>query len=373
MYGVNNKDKVVLPEKEPIDRLKELIKFMEHQSTLDYLALPQTEVTEPPPKGSKAPPKISKHEVTTEEIIAKMINKTFTEPATKAPSDSIRRCARYVKVGLWYAGYGPATESIGPKTGVARLMGPELVKAGFADIGPKLPKIKISVGKKVIEQPDITFALPGDVIVYKKTAAPSEAGHIDLRTYHSFVSDFFWGPARNCFPNVRHYTVTGVYRKYSDTLAEARVKAFLRIIREHMTNGFDDPYLAHKLEGEKHIGFTDTTKHPYAASGEDKPAGAYQIKWRTFDRYQQTTGWPASFTPVDQDRAAIYELQGKPATENHPKRTALGYIMEGKVEQAVNDTKLWNPFTFLPGGKQQLISMDELKKTFDTYTAEFSK
>ena len=261
-------------------------------------------------------------------------------------------------------------ETIGNGVGPARLMGPELIKAGFADAN--LPKIKISVGDKQISQPDITFSLPGDVIVYEETASPSASGHIDVRTYHGFVSDMYPGPARNCFPNVRKYTVIGVYRKYSDTLAGARVKAFLKIIREHEANGFDDPYHALKWDGKKHISFSDLSKHP-SDNKQDKPAGAYQIKWSTFDEAQKATGWPTSFTPIDQDRAAIYELQGK-AIEKHPRRSALGYIMEGKVEQAVNETKLWKLFAFLPGGgKQQLIEMDKLKQDFSTYTKEFSK
>jgi hypothetical protein len=323
---------------------------MEHQATLDYRVL--------------AP-------ITSDEIIVKMRKKTFVEPVSKLPKTSTGWCTKYVKVGLWYAGYGPANQSIGSGVSPARQMGPELLKAGFKEVA--LPKVKIHADQQIIEQPDITFALPGDVIVYQKTAAPNADGHIDVRTYHGFISDFV-SPTRNGFPDVRKYTVIGVYRKYSDTLAEARVKAFLRIIREHEAKGFVDPYKALKWENNQHVCFSDMSRHPYAEPDLDKPAGAYQIKWRTFKGVINETGWVDSFASGDQDRAAIYLLQSKSSSTSYPRRTALGYIMEGKPQQAINETGLWNLFAFLPGGgKQQLISMDNLKQAFDTYTKEYSR
>ena len=349
-YNIHN-DKAPPPPQDASTRLHTLIAFMERQATLDYTKLGK---------------------ITSDEIITRMRKKTFAEPAIKLPKQSKGWCTKYVKVGLWYAGYGPATESIGSGVSPARLMGPELVKAGFKDISDHLPKVKINAGSRLIEQPDITFALPGDVIVYKKTGAPNEAGHIDVRTYHGFVSDFVW-PGRNGFPDVRAYMVLGVYRKYADTIAESRVRAFLRIIREHEAKGFSDAYHALKWDGKHHICFTDMSEHP-SNRVENKPAGAYQIKWNTLNKVKEETGWPDSFTPIDQDRAAIYLLQSKSNGAAYPRRTALGYLMEGKVEQAVNDTKLWGLFAFLPGGgKQQLISMDKLKQSFDAYVEEYSK
>ncbi len=347
-YNIHN-DKAAHPVQDALTKLNMLVTFMEHQATLDYRVL--------------AP-------ITSDEIIVKMRKKTFVEPVSKSPKDITHWCAKYVKVGLWYAGYGPATQSIGSGVIPARLMGPELLKAGFKEA--TLPKVKIHAGQQVIEQPDITFALPGDVIIYKKTAAPDEAGHIDVRTYHGFVSDFVW-PARNGYPDVRKYAVIGVYRKHSDTMSAARVKAFLRIIREHEAKGFADPYKALKWEHNQHVSFSDMSTHP-SNRVENRPAGAYQIKWRTFTQAKDETGWSDYFTPIDQDRAAIYLLQSKSSGASYPRRTALGYIMEGKPEQAVNETKLWNLFAFLPnGGKQQQITMDKLKQTFDTYTKEYAK
>ena len=168
--------------------------------------------------------------------------------------------------------------------------------------------------------------------------------------------------------------MTGVYRKYSDTVAAARVKAFLKILREHATQGYSDPYFAMEADGKK-LTFTDTSVHPYAVKDENKPAGAYQIYWKAFkDGMLDVTGWPVSFTPADQDRAAIFELQGRQSKSAYPVRSALGYIMEGNIKQAVNDTKLYVLFTFLPGGgKKQSIEMDKLEHDFSTYVAEYAK
>lgn len=393
-YGVNN-GKAVPPSKDALGKLNTLVDFMEHQAKLDYKAMPQTEVTENPSKGSKKPPKISKHDVTTADIITQMINKKFKEPKQKLFTASKGWCAKYVKVGLWYAGYGPATEPIGNGTRLARSMGNDLVTAGFKNISATLPKIKIRSGNTSISQPDITYVLPGDVIVYEETAAPNAAGHIDVRTYHGFISDFVW-PGRNGFPNVKQYTVLGVYRKYSDTLAEARVKAFLKIIREHETEGFEEAekYFALPDGKDKETGklvkrkFKSDDRHPFDDDKDNLPfkydikdfygninasAGAYQLDWRTFNRAKEATGWPASFKQADQDRAAIYELQGRSTKADYPKRTALGYIMEGKIEQAVNDTKLWELFGCLPGGKKAKLKMEEFKNEFDRYAKGFSK
>ena len=48
--------------------------------------------------------------------------------------------------------------------------------------------------------------------------------------------------------------------------------------------------------------------------------------------------------------------------------------MEGDVEKAVIEIKLWNLFAFLPGGaKQQQLTMDQLKILFEKYTKEYLK
>ena len=152
-------------------------------------------------------------------------------------------------------------------------------------------------------------------------------------------------------------------------MALVRVKAFLRIIREHEAKDFKEPYKALRYINKQHVMFDGFNTHPYADEQIDKPAGAYQIKWATWkDVTRKLTGWPQDFTPETQDRIALYLLQRRPSKDMpHPRRSAFGYIMEGKVEDAVNQTGLPDEWSFLPGGKGQQITMSELKERFEKY------
>lgn len=122
--------------------------------------------------------------------------------------------------------------------------------------------------------------------------------------------------------------------------------------------------------------FMDGTRHP-SSERENAAAGAYQIKWDTFTNiYASPVGVNATFTPQDQDRAMIYLLQGYRQGKNYPRRTTLGYIMEGKLEQALNGTKAENgtkliaAYPFLPGGSEGM-SMSQLTQLFEQYTKEY--
>ena len=70
-----------------------------------------------------------------------------------------------------------------------------------------------------------------------------------------------------------------------------------------------------------------------------------------------------------QSRIAIYLLQRRPLEKTpHPRRSALGYIMEGDVEKAVNETSLWDEWACLPGGPHKAkITMEKLKAKFADY------
>ena len=156
-------------------------------------------------------------------------------------------------------------------------------------------------------------------------------------------------------------------------MARSRVSAFLKIIRDHEAKGSENPYLELHWDGKRHISFSDFSAHPYA-NGENKPAGAYQIKKETFNDVVKATGWPTRYAAFDQDRVAIYLLQARSKPDSEPRRSALGYIMEGEIEQAVNDTKLWKLFAFLPGrGKQQQLTLDQLNQLFNAYLVEHLK
>ncbi|MBU1481201.1 MAG: hypothetical protein KKH12_05940 [Gammaproteobacteria bacterium] len=200
-------------------------------------------------------------------------------------------------------------------------------------------------------QPDLIYTLPGDVIVYAKVdpVQLESAGHIDIRTYHGFLSDAAWAitPALGSPPSkYSRYKVIGVYRKISDTMAMVRVQAFLRLIREHVAGetSLKDQARSYQLkqyDKDAKDPFADLNTemktHPYENSTKKTPAGAYQIDQKAFNDVHVMTGWPKTFSTVMQDRVAIYLLQACPTKfAPHPRRSALGYIMENKLDEAVN-------------------------------------
>jgi muramidase (phage lysozyme) len=313
-------------------------------------------------------------DITSAEIKAKYAKHKVDDPKKLFPhtkdNDSIKRCLPYVKIALWRSGYVDGVTATIP----AKDSGKDWESYGFKNISAELPCVEIAYQTKngIVKhaQPDLSYTAPGDVIVYDQVAAPSAYGHVDIRTYHGFVSDFQWAN----YPAVHKYRVIGVYRKFSDTMALARVSAFLRIIRDYEAKGYKDPYHALHSDGKQHLTFSDWSTHPMGAQ-KSKPAGAYQIIYTTWEGICKGTGWPKTFDPEMQDRLAIFLLQERPRERMpHPRRSALGYIMENRIEKAVNETRLAELFAFLPGGgKQQQISMAELKALFDKYVRDYSK
>lgn len=397
-------------------RLQALVDFAEKQAEFDYL----------PYKGKGG---------ATVNVLYEYAKKDAPAFDKKLPNKPLGLCQVYVKVALFKAGYtnGPGWE------GQAKTSGKDWLKYGFTDVSNALPKIEITYEnvlspldwpqaeshvkkkaelKKLQEekkkqkskmteeemaaaeknipsmpekkkevkyiQPDLMYTLPGDVIVYEQVdpVELAPAGHVDIRTYHGFVSDFSW----QLIPSLggrtktgKRFRVTGVYRKISDTMAMARVSAFLRILREHEAKGFKEPYRALRFDpsaNPPHIIFDDFSTHPYVKEKKNKPAGAYQIKLDTWEEITKgMIGWPIDFSPVMQDRIAIFLLQRRPySTTPHPRRSALGYIMEGRVEDAINNASLWNEWSCLPGGgRESQMSMDRLKLLFNQYEQEYSK
>lgn len=304
-------------------------------------------------------------------VVDQIRHKTLPTPGTKNVHTFSHYCNKYVKIALAYAEYGVNGAVIGNGVVPAKDMCAPLVQAGFADVTSNFPKVKIKTPYGEFEQADIVYTCPGDIVVYSNLATPGAAGHIDIRTYHGFISDAIWGNARNGFPDLKKYKVIGIYRQHSDTQALARARAFMRIIREHEAKGYKDPYKALHYDPSNKANplstFDDLSHHPLPKTN-NKPAGAYQIKRQTFDFVSSSMGWPETFTKKDQDRAAIYLLQGRRVAAQDPARTALGYIFEGKIEQAINDTKLWNEWSCLPhNGKEAQLSMPDLLKQFAQY------
>jgi muramidase (phage lysozyme) len=337
--------------KDNLTRLQDMIDFAEKQVVLDYTDCKLH-------KSSK----IS----ATQAVVDKYV-KEGPHPDFGKGKDADKyqgMCLVYVKVALNRKDYINGV----PGTGDAKNSGGDWKQYDFADVSADRPKVEITYEKvRTIKkkgtppeiateplhhtQPDLIQTLPGDVIVYEQVdpvdaAAP---GHVDIRTYHGFMSDAACPRPMTALGtgSKNRYRVTGVYRKISDTLAMVRVQAFLRIIREHVageTTLKDKDRSYHLLQNDKN------SKDPFAALNPDtalgmhpsdlkknKPAGAYQIIYSEWKKTIDATGWPKTFTPDMQDRIAMYLLQACPTKDTpHPRRSALGYIMENKLDEAVN-------------------------------------
>lgn len=173
-------------------------------------------------------------------------------------------------------------------------------------------------------------------------------GHIDVRTYDGYISDFktqVLPPAANDAGR-KAFVVTGIYRKIYDPLPDLRVRAFLKVLREWENHGIADDEqryfsLYRKATDKTQPFFSDTTKHPFeGVDADNTPAGAYQI---TLLAYMQISdkiyGIGKGFSPIRQDRLAVKLIEG---------RKALGLLREGKIREAV--PKLTSEWSSLPNG-----------------------
>ena len=251
-----------------------------------------------------------------------------------------------------------------------------------------------------IEQPDLLHSLPGDLIVYEtvmkgldphsSTPSLDYPGHIDIRTYHGFYSDFVSKYPLPVLGNSSRkvYKVIGVFRKISDTMALARVEAFLRIIREYAVGekSPEDRDKSYKVlsydkdNKEKPVVWIEggLDKHPAEKSkadmNKDISAGAYQLSYSIWNSAIKRMGWPRTFDGKMQDRVAMYQLQSIPHETiddaKCPRLSALGYIMEGDLDKALNEPKLIKLYPFLPSGKKEQLKMTELNTKFKQYLKE---
>jgi muramidase (phage lysozyme) len=155
------------------------------------------------------------------------------------------------------------------------------------------------------------------------------------------------------------YQVTGIYRKVYDEKAKKRQDAFLQMLRILETR--DDWYILNApIDNKKH--FSDTSKHPW--SGKDKPskgttaAGAYQFTIDTYEEFRKKDYYSGgqSFDPGAQEHLAIRLLE----RQGQPKSSALSLIRQGKIREAIDNTRLFVRWSCLPGGVEpQVKSMDE--------------
>lgn len=300
-------------------------------------------------------------DMTSQAIIDKMKVSSYQYARPKegfghsVPKEDKGQCTKYVKIALWYAGYSHNNGDIAPAVSPARLMGPELVKAGFKDITAILP--------------DARWAAPGDIIVYRKIGDPDAVGHIDIRTYDGYVSDFV-----ETYLPTSGYEVIGIYRKYYDPLPDKRVRAFLKVLRSREAGsaiarfGEQAAYQALPdpgIKGQEPPLFSSFAKHPFAGKGGKFTAsGAYGILLSSWTRYVvDPPRWtPVGdteplFSPLVQDRIAVAMMEMHPDV-GYTKTdgvTALGLIRKGEIEAGANLLAVggkYPQFPSLPGGKQ---------------------
>lgn len=317
MWGTNSA-KVASPAvgMGDLEKVKALIDFATEQATWLH----------PGAKGATGTNK------TSATIIAEMKQGTFVKAGTKAADKSAHLCNKYVKIALWKAGYSHNNGDIGPLISPAKDMGPALEAAGFINITKNIP--------------DGRWAAPGDVIVYTDKRGADRAGHIDIRTYDGYVSDFIG----TRLPTTG-YKVTGIYRKYYDPLPELRMRAFLDVIASQETHGIEQAkswyVLNSNINGSKYA--SDLNSHPWNGlprpiSTKENPvstaAGRYQLTITAWKEANENGNDLLDFTKSTQDRLAVIRLE---------YRKALGLVRKGDIEAAVS--KLTSEWIVLPGAK----------------------
>ncbi|MEK8032543.1 hypothetical protein AACH06_17105 [Ideonella sp. DXS29W] len=322
--------------------------------------------------------------LTSQTIIERMKRSTYTHenrPNGLGSSQTLRRCTKYVKIALWKAGYIPNDGDFDPNTSPASKLGPGLLRAGFSDITESLP--------------DARWAAPGDVIVYRRIGAPEADGHIDIRTYDGYLSDFW-----DSYLPVSQFEVIGIYRKYYDPLPERRVRAFLKVIRSReaetlfKTAGDAATYRALPYSGRKGEAaprFESFADHPFANSSEGRNAsGAYGIRKSSFKLYtdlrlaQGRSAWvdvssmKEKFSPLVQDRIAVAIMELHPgqgygsAGYQTMLPTSLALVRSNKIAEAAKQlaTVKTPQWTSLPGGAESNYSLEQLLADYQTFYDE---
>ncbi len=337
------------------------------------------------PAGSNAPEKVKKLlEVAMEQLawtyqangetVEKQMRASTFVPVPRANFkgyvNSMHRCARYVVMALWRAGWIDSNADVMPLSGLARELGPKLVSAGFTDITASLP--------------DARWAAPGDVIVYQKIGDATAAGHVDIRSYDGYISDFW-----DSYLPVSQFQVTGIYRKYFDPLPEKRMRAFLKVIRSReartlfLNQGDAATYGALPdpgIKGKQAPTFSDFSTHPFHRSG-GTASGAYGITYENWTLY--VPKWVSvadgadRFSPLVQDRIAVATMEQHPGqgwgAAKYQTQLVSSLALVRQDEAAKAATQLGSvkaQWTSLPGGKEcRGYAMDELLSDYQRYLA----
>ena len=342
-------------------------------------------------------------------IMAGITNKTFMPTTGKVKSTPDHRCYPSVKIGLWRANLVRGINNDIPAKGA----GTWLLSQGFSDV--------------TAETPDGRWALPGDVLVYRNSdavlakrqkvfdtamvaynkqlalwqennaaqeknnldAAPGRQqastrrpvkpkmskppsppsiesyGHIDVRTYDGYISDFH----TTNFPRPSKLVLIGVYRKVCDPLADLRVRAYLEVLASRETRGIAEPdswyALGTMIDGSKRA--KSIAQHPWLDRPIPKPgtrvAGRFQIVVGSYMDAVREYGLPSDFLPKNQLRIAVLQLE---------IRGALGPIRNGNITAG---TKLLvHEWSCLPGASQNgTYTIDQLKIDHQKFMRELTK
>ena len=313
-------------------------------------------------------------------VLASMGKGTFNHKKGEKESGKSRGlCYTYVKVALTRAkiidGVLAAQKASATQTDAehyamqlsASKAGPALIAKGFKDV--------------TAEVPDARWAAAGDVIVYawsdtaweqrkKKDQKTPNHGHIDIRDYDFYISDFI--------PKAKHPTWAGyinlrIYRKVFDPLPIQRIRAFLRCIREFECQAEKDDRKRYQMlntplpSGDRR--FSSYKTHPWVGLPiTDKvstSAGAYQIKLKTWGEIFEKGLIDNSgdkFSPAIQDRIAVMKLED---------RGVLHLIRTGRIKEALEfkgpngELALLSEWTSLPGGKENAHRLTGDKKPMD--------
>jgi muramidase (phage lysozyme) len=287
------------------------------------------------------------------------------------PKTGPGRCYQWVRVALARAGategyLADETTATVAEQESARLAGEPLLRKGFKDVTDTLP--------------DARWAAAGDVIVYAWTPETWEKrkkqknspnlpnfGHIDIRSYESYTSDFI-PPSGH--PNWTDYTDIHIYRKVFDPLPTARIRAFLHCLRDYECQEEANEAKRYSLLNTALPGnpgarvFSGFKVHPWhtvptEVRGTATAAGAYQIVYSTWkDKFEkgliQVPSGADMFSPSIQNRIAVMSLE---------YRGALPLIRKGKIEEAVQ--KLVTEWSSLPGGAENAKRRTADKKPMD--------
>lgn len=305
---------------------------------------------------------------------------------SKEASKPNKSCYKYVKIALAMGEYSGEDKKLGNIQlhkvygGIpARLAGEQLEGDGWSNIAESLKYNPL-------------IAAPGDIIVYGESAytcvideetqsinvnrtyktGDRDYGHIDIRTYDGFISDFWT-------PNPAKQTsrpVISIWRKskHFDPYPIYRMRAFLRVIESREAPGNPEALniaLPNKLSfkhSKYHPWFgvfpKPPSKNPVTDAPQSTAAGRYQIVLTTWKEYLENGRIPADFSNDTQVVIACYEMNSKSTGEGENRRTALAMIREGGDHQIMQAATLLKPkWTSLPT-KDKPVGSEKYKNLY---------